>query len=308
MSWIWWPGRTLPGLLAALALPVAPVSAQSTGTTGTARQVSERRALEPHGLLRIWNLTGSVRVVGWDRDSVAITGDVPPQRNFYCAGGNRAMKCAVEVPPGSEEQGPAVNLEARVPRGAQLWIKTSGGGITVSDFAGDLDAYSVSGAITVDGAAHSVTAESMAGAIDVSGTVTTLRARTAAGAITVTAAVQDATASSVSGDVTLTGGRIQRGLIESIDGGIRWNGAIPAGASLDFNTHGGAVQLTLPASTSAEVSINTYEGSLQNDFGPAGLGPSPDLQGKTLDLTLGLGGPTRVGIRTFKGRILLLRR
>ncbi|HET9986528.1 MAG TPA: DUF4097 family beta strand repeat-containing protein [Longimicrobiales bacterium] len=307
------PRPTAAGLPLAALLPVglllgaaaAPAAAQAPGPA--TRAVEARRALAPSGLLRIWNLSGSVRVVAWDRDSVVVTGRVPVDEKFFCGGRREAMKCGVDVPPGSEEAAGRSTLEVRVPVRAQLWLKSGDGDVVVSGFAGDLDAYSVSGRIDVSGAARVLTLESMGGDIVVAGSATTVRARTAGGRITLGARIDDATATSVSGDVVVRGGAIRRGRLESIDGAVRWRGPLAEGADVEITNHGGSVELFLPPDASGAFEVHTYVGTVQSDFGPAKLLGARDQNGRELSFVLGRPAGARVTVRTFKGPVAIRR-
>ncbi len=288
-------------LLALAASPAHPLAAQAL------RHVDVRRALEPEGLLRVWNLAGAIRVVGWDRDSIAVTGSVPADREFFCGGLPRGMKCGVDVPMKEEGKAPGAYLEVRVPRRCQLWLKSGSGDLSVSDFDGDLDAYSVTGQIRVSGHARVVRAESMAGDIDLVGSAGTLRARTAGGGISLRVESSDVDASSVSGDLVVLDSRIRQGRFETVDGALRWEGPLPPSASLDFISHSGNVELVLPEDLSASFVIATYEGSVRNDFGTTKLVTARDLNGRELRFSKGE-AEARVSIRTFKGKVALVRR
>jgi DUF4097 and DUF4098 domain-containing protein YvlB len=283
----------------------APAAAQAPAPA--TRPVEARRALAPSGLLRNWNLSGSVRVVAWDRDSVVVTGRVPVGQAFFCGGRWDAMKCGVDVPPGSEGTVAGSTLEVHVPVRAQLWLKSGDGDLVVSGFGGDLDAYSVSGRIDVSGAARVLTLESMGGDITVAGSATTLRARTAGGAITLDARADDATATSVSGDVAVQGGKVRRARLESIDGAVRWRGPLAEGADIEVTNHGGPVELNLPPDATGTFAVHTYLGSVQSDFGPAQLRGAQDKNGRELSFVLGRPGSARVTVRTFKGAVAIRR-
>src|SRR5690606_36017566 len=59
--------RVLPVAIG-LLLVAAPAAAQ--------RKVAERLPAAPDGYVRVHNIAGSVKLIGWDRDSVAVTGTV----------------------------------------------------------------------------------------------------------------------------------------------------------------------------------------------------------------------------------------
>ncbi|MBX6365923.1 MAG: hypothetical protein IRZ00_18915, partial [Gemmatimonadetes bacterium] len=303
-------GAGIARLAAAVALVVAGAGAAPAAAQAPApalRAVEARRPLGTTGLLRIWNLSGSVRVVGWDRDSVVVTGRVPVGETFFCGGGPAAVKCGVDVPPRSEAGGQAASLAVFVPARAQLWVKSGDGDIVVTGFGGDIDAYAVSGRIEVTGTPRVATLESMGGDIVVAGSATTVRARTAGGTITLDARVEDATATSVSGDVVVRGGAVRRGRLESIDGAVRWRGPLEAGAEIEVTNHGGPVELALPADASGTFEVHTYLGTVRSDFGAATLLGARDRNGREMSFVVGRPRGTRVTVRTFKGPVTIRR-
>ncbi|MBI4408800.1 MAG: hypothetical protein HY561_03770 [Gemmatimonadetes bacterium] len=276
-----------------------------SGPAAAQRQVQDGRPLEPNGFVRIFHLTGSVRVIGWDRDSVAVAGKLGAAERFAFGGGRTGVKIGIEPGLEAPEPAPASYLEVRVPARSHVWIKTSTGDITVTDFSGTLDAYTVTGSIRIAGAPREVTAESMGGDVEVDGDLRWLRAKTAGGDIRLNGSGDDASVSTVSGTIVVASRGFQRGRFESVDGDIRYDGAIPRGAALEFLNHSAQVELVLPARVSAEFSIHTLHGSVENEFGSSRLVTARDLQGKQLTFTVGTFDGTRVEVRNFKGKTIL---
>jgi hypothetical protein len=286
----------------AAALWAGALAGQEAGPR--TRPVESRQALRPDAPVRIWAPDGVVRVTAWDLDSLVVTGRVPARYRFVCGGSYRGAKCSMDDPTMTDD-GVGATLDVRVPRRAQLWIKTNGADIEIADHAGDLEAYSVSGSIRVAGAGRVIGVETMSGDVVVSASAMTLRARTATGAMTLTGGAEDAQVSTVSGDLAIRGGGFRRGRFESVEGSITWEGPIPAAASLDFVNHSGGVELRLPADAAAEFLVNTYQGALRNAFGGPGLSPSPEGGGREASFDVGGYNGARVSIRVFKGPVVI---
>jgi len=293
--------RTFFAAFLMTAVAVVPIRAQAM------RKVEYAARFDARGSLRIWNTAGSIRVTGWDRDSVIVRGSVPADQRFICGGGNTGMKCAVDVPPRNDGKEPGSNLELFVPRKAQLWIKSSSAEIAVTGFEGNLDAYSVSGSIRVEGDAQTIALESMAGPLDVQANATTLRAKTASGEVRITGDVEDAQATSVSGNITVSASRILRGRFESIGGHTTWLGGVMPRAMLEFSSHAGAIELRLPPTTAADVTVSSFEGRFRSDFAAAERARR-DTKGRELRFTLPGDHGASITIRNFRGDIHLLRR
>jgi hypothetical protein len=284
--------------LFALVLP-QPSAAQ--------RGIERRAALDANGFVHIWVSHAAVRVSGWDRDSVLVTGTIAAGERLVFGGGPGGVKLALETPERESSKPGESWLDVRVPARSQVWIKSASGRIDVADFTGSLDAYSVTGAIRVSGSLREITTESMGGDVVIDASASFVRARSASGSIVLTGSSADANVSTVSGAIAITGGGIQRGRFESVDGDIEYTGALGRGMSLEFVNHGGAIALSLPANTAGEFSINTFQGSVQNDFSARTPRVSREMRASNLEFTLGSFNGTRVMLRNFKGPIVLSR-
>jgi hypothetical protein len=259
-------------------------------------------------MVRLWNPTGRVRITGWERDSLVVTGTVPTDVEFRCGGSAEGMKCAVEDPPRDDGSTGGAVLDVRVPRGAQVWIKTASAEITIGGMSGDLDAYSVTGAIELDGDVRTANLESMGGDIRVRGTALTLRARTAGGQVTLSGRAEDATVSTVRGGIRLLAADLRRGSFTSTDGPILWDGALPRGASLEFSSHSGAIELRMPARTGGEFTIDDFHGRVVSDFATRAVQRARGPDGTRITFVLPPRDGSRVTVRNFKGPVTLKRK
>ncbi|HEU5050214.1 MAG TPA: hypothetical protein VFU00_07840 [Gemmatimonadales bacterium] len=284
--------RTACLLLAAsavLALRPAPLVAQ-----GPAR----RFAVAPDASVRIVNLVGSVRVIGWDRDSLVVTGAPPEGGGTLLAGGGRAaVKVVVDAGPL-----PAVGtaLEIHAPRMARLWIKSATAPIAVEGMRGEIDVATVSGQISIRGAPSLLTAESMDGDLLIEAPARVTRLKTAGGAIVVTGAAGDVTATSVSGPIRLRGSVIT-GRLESVSGEIVCNAGVAAGGRLDLQTHEAPITLLLPPGAGVTVEASTYGGRTESMIPGAAGKPT---RAKAVQYVIGSGRAWAV-LRSLKGDLTL---
>lgn len=285
-------------LIACMAgLPAVPAAGQ--------QPVRQARAVAPDAAIRILNLVGSVRVTGWDRDSIVVTGSVDRRGGrFYLAAGAGSAKLGVELPPDEKAPGSS-HLEIRVPRRSRVWIKTETASVEVTDVEGGLDVNSVSGSLRVAGEPQQLYAETIDGAIDIDGATRWVRAKTASGAVTLRGTVHDAAATTVSGRIEVAGGPFVRARFESVTGDIRFEGKLDRGGSFDFESHTGVIELILPASMDADITVTSFQGKIENHLTEARPRPSAGGRGSELVFTAGAGG-AQVVVRSFKGVVRLL--
>jgi hypothetical protein len=261
------------------------------------------RATASQGVsIRIMNLEGSIRLTGWDRDSIVVSGTLTQAAKpnaFYLAGteSGTGFKLGVEIGADGRPVSPA-SLDVRVPRASRVWVKSNGASIEVDDVRGGLDLYSVSGPVQVAGRVEQLSVESMDGDVDLTASAGWLRVKTADGRVALSGSADDAAVSSVSGPIVIESGRYARARFESVTGGVEFRGVLTPGGSYSFETHSGPVTLKLAPAPDATVSVTTFGGDVRSDYGPA-----PEA-GRAI--RLGDGAAT-VTVTTFRGAVALRR-
>ena len=277
------------------------------GSASAQRKIDERSAMVPAGFVRIFMVSGSVTVSGWDQDSLVVTGTV-----FEPAGD----RFAVGVTPKGAKMGLWTDLEAglkpshihvRVPYRSQVWIKTTSADIRVSNVAGGVDLFSVSGTIDVSGSPREVYAETMGGDIALNATTRAARLKTASGGLKVSGAVNDLTAVTVSGPIDVTRLGYQRARIESVDGAIKYAGRPSASSAMELSNHAGSIDLLMPRDVASAFSLSLYSGEFVDEFGVAAKFFNPKQKTREASFSLGAKSNARVTLRSFKGRVALRR-
>lgn len=279
-------------ILAGLLLSASSVGAQT--------KVSRGIHLNADGAVRIYNLGGSIRVIGWNRDSVAVRGSLGKGSALHMGGSPQGIKMFVED---EDERNPApAVLEVYVPVSAQVWVKTATAGIDVSGLSGSLDLYVVSGAITVAGNPSAVSAEAIDGSIRINGSPAWVRAKSASGNVVFEGKSADVTLSTVSGRIDVRGSRFEKTKFETVTGNIKFDGSFDRGGLSTFDTHSGTIDLGV--SGSADFDVISIAGSIANKL--TSSRPIAGRYGRGSELVTSAGeGGTRVQVRSFKGPVLL---
>lgn len=260
--------------------------------------------LNADGAIRIYNSVGSVRVIGWSRDSVAVRGSVGKGNSLHMGGGRTGMKMFVE---GIDERNPApADIEVYVPAKSKVWVKTATANIDVTGVTGSLDLYVVGGRISVTGSPADINAEAIDGSIKVTGSPGWLRAKSASGDVTLNGSSQDVTISTVSGRIDADGTGFEKAKFETITGSIRFAGSFRRGGLARFDSHSGSVEVGVPAGSPADFDIVSISGPITNKLTSAR--PIKGRYGRGAELMASSGdGGSRVEIRSFKGPVTLLR-
>jgi hypothetical protein len=291
----WRLAALVVAVVLALVFPTVPLRAQE--------RIERGLAASADATIRVYNLSGSTTISGWDRDSVAVVADLSAGAGRLYMGGRDAIKLGVEPPTANGTPGEA-RLELRVPRGSVVWVKAADASIEVDGVEGGLDVYSVSGGVRVRGNPATVRAESMEGPISIDVATPWLRARTASGSIDLSGEISDLAAASVSGTVRVHAGRQARARIESVTGEIVVAGRPTRGGAWEIETHSGPVTLALEPDTEAEIEVHTFGGEVRADLGRVVNRRIDDLAGSDWKILAGNGG-TSMTVRTFKAPVTI---
>jgi hypothetical protein len=254
------------------------------------------RALSATGDVKMYVPAGSVRVIGWDHDSILVRGRVARGERFFFGGGGSGVKLGLDDRVNSSELARG-DFVVYLPRQAHLSLKGVSASVVARDVSGWM--YSVSGTLRISGSATSLDVQSMSGDVDIDVVTPWVRARTGSGRLLLRGAPQDADISTVSGALDIAASGLLRGQFASVSGDIRYAGAPARDAILDFSNHAGAVDLLMPPSASGRFQLSTVQGAIENGFAPLRPATSPP---RSLSLVLGR-GDAQVTVRTFKGPI-----
>jgi len=290
-------GWRIASAVVALAMIATPLHAQ--------RKVYASYAATPDVSVRLFASVGTVQVIGWDKDSVTVSGTVVSGSQVALGSpspvATRGLKLFIEAP--TEQAGREGALTMHVPRGARVWLKTGSADVTVSDVTGGLDVNVVGGSITVHGNPRELRAESMDGAVTIDGTPSWMRVKTATGDIALRGG-EDIGVSTISGTIDARGGQAERVKLETTTGAIRFALALARGAFVEMETHSGPIEVQLSRKLPVELDAATVTGAIENTWSkmPATTG----REGRGMTLSTGAGRlDGRVVLRSFKGRIVV---
>src|SRR5687767_7139252 len=156
-------------VLASWLTIAGPLAAQKTADP---RQRVERRfAVASDASIRLHGAFARLKIIGWDRDSLVITGTMArgwrlegnAVSNTF--GAPRGAKFFIDAP--TDTDAPGAALEVRVPANARVWAKSGSADIEVSGVTGGLDLNIVGGSISVASTPRELTIESMDGNVKV---------------------------------------------------------------------------------------------------------------------------------------------
>lgn len=268
--------------------------------------VDKKRPAAPDGAVSIENMSGSVKVTGWDRAEVQVKGTVGDGGELVFDGSEKRTRVEVEAEHGNP-MGIKSDLEVFVPAGSSVDVEGFQATITVSGVTGSVKAETVNGSLTQSGAARSVDLQSVNGTIDVTKASGRIKAEAVNGTVTVRDASGELEASTVNGKLLVAGGSFERAAFETVAGGVRFEAGLSARATMSVESVSGSVDLLLPAGLGAEFTISTFSGDITNELGPAAEKSSRWTPEKELSFTTGSGG-ARITVETLSGAVHIRKR
>jgi hypothetical protein len=286
-----------------LSLSLAPLA-----MVASQQRVDIHRAATPNVSVRLAGAFSSMKVIGWDSDSIALTGAIGAGSRMDggpsgTSGPVQGLKFYIEAAEGASI---APNrLELRVPRQARVWIKAGSADVEASGITGGLDLNIVGGSVRVNSKARELLIESMDGNVTAGGDFAYARIKTATGDISLEGRFEDLSATSVSGGITVGDGSAERARFESVTGPITFAATVSRGGDVRFDTHSGAIELRLARGAPLEVDAHSMTAQIANQWTATRPVAGREGRGMELATSSGLGG-ARVSVRSFKGSVRLV--
>ena len=237
----------------ACALVVAVVLAIS-GTAWAAQPVDEARPASAGGFVGVYASTGAVRVVGWNRGEVRVTGRLGEEadRLDFASDGRQAE---IRVIPGRSGNPSRAELEIHIPEGSRVEI--SGGMLDVdaSSVTGLLNVAVDSGRVRISGQPQEAGVRSRGGRVEVSTSGTRVQVETSLAMIALQAESGEVLASTVNGKISLDGEHLV-GALRSVSGNIEVS---TKASRIQVQTGSGCVSLH---GEGGEADVSTMSGSI----------------------------------------------
>ena len=293
---------TAPAWIHRIAPNVAVAAGIALIAGGADAQVSVRRGVRVDSTvgMKVSVPAGSIRFIGWDRDSLHVEGTMGKGDTFYFGGAGSGAKFGIDEA-GGQAVRPA-QLTAYVPRAARVSVRTISASIDATDVSGWFT--TVGGEIRVSGRATEVQAEAIDGSITLTADAPYARVRTGSGALSAGGRIEDLVASTVSGSLTVTATGLGRARLESMTGAIVLETSLDRAASIAIDNHNGSVELRLPSDVAASFDLTSVAGTISNGFDKRPATTSRLGRGQELSFYTDPKG-AQVTVRTFKGPILL---
>lgn len=255
------------------------------------------------GTVDLTSFNGDIVVTGWNRNQARVRASTERGSLRWRLTSSRI---SVEADIYRGRSGESA-YEVSVPEGTRVILRSMNGSLAVRGVKGAVDLHTNNGDVEVADAVGLVEMVTLSG----DATVSRVRGDVDATSLNGTVSVADVqgrsvSAESTSGNVELS--NITASDIEatSVSGEVDFSGSLDPKGRYHFESHSGSVTLTVPSSTSARFSVETFNGEVDSDF-PYTLTPNRERrQGSRLEFNVGA-GEARVMAESFSGSIIIRR-
>ena len=278
------------------------------GAHAWADAINKRAPADPAGKVEVSNTAGTVTIRGWDRNEVAVSGELgdgSEKLEFVTSGKLTRIKVVL---PSRSSGADDTDLTIQVPRRSSIAVNTVSADIDVEGVSGAQRLQSVSADVTTQAGAEDVECKTVSGDIQVigQGSRALLTLTTVSGDATVRKAAGEVNANTVSGNIDLALGDTTRSRLRSTSGDLTMEGKLVDDARLDVESISGDVRIDLAGPIAAEFDVSSFNGEIRNCFGPKSARTDEYAPGRELRFREGAGSG-RVRIKTLNGDISLCR-
>lgn len=297
-------------LIVCLALALAPPAASAAEPIK-----AQAKPLDARGTVEVSNIRGAIKISGWERNAVAVTGSIGAgSRLIFEGSGSRVLVRAERVGEGKgwfgwSGSGPKEDtiLEVFVPFAASLEVEGVSADISIKGIRSSarISAESVSGDVDVQAVTERLDISSVSGDAVFGGRAERVEAESVSGDLRLGGITGELSLDTVSGRANIAESRLHQLKAGSVSGDLQFDVDLIGNAGVNIEVMSGEITLVLPAALSAAVNAETFSGSLHADF-PVKIvnnkGPGSEMHG-----TLG-NGDARIDLESFSGDIHLRKR
>lgn len=278
-----------------------------TASDGESRSVNETRNAKPDGEVRVDNLAGTVKIRGWDKNEVRVTGNLDGDvDHLEITSDDSGVSIRVILPHGGRGNCTecSADLDIEVPTASRLEVSTVSADITAKDLTGPQELGTVSGNLILDSATGRADVHSVSGDVTVDGSAkgAHVTATSVSGSVRATGVDGSLHVESVSGDVRIGNNRLASLEMSSTSGNLTYEGGLLKGGNYEFHNVSGDMDLSFGSSPSAHFDISSFSGDIDNSFGPRPTRVSKYSPGVELHFTNG-SGDAQVSARSLSGDV-----
>jgi DUF4097 and DUF4098 domain-containing protein YvlB len=270
----------------------------------SAEEIENTRPAEPRGEVEIFNTAGEVKVIGWERAEIHITGDLGEGvEKLDIRGEGKRTSIKVILPKGRTSRGGS-DLTIHIPRESTLNVQTVSADQTVSEVRNVQRLQTVSGTIMSERWNADFEGRSVSGEITVRGhnDVGVVRVTTVSGNVSLQDIGREVELNTVTGDMSVRTRELSRLRAKTTNGDLELRAKLGKGGTVETQSINGDVRLRFGSPVSAQFDIETFNGDIDNCFGEKATRKNEFAPGNELRFSQGE-GDGQVRIKTLNGGV-----
>lgn len=273
----------------------------STGNAG--EKIDRTLAAASTGTVKILNVRGEVEILGWDRNEIAVEGELDDltEEFIFEIAGDRA-RIEVRLPRHNVSWGDGSDLQIHVPENSKVDFEGVSTDVIIDNILGGIRARSVSGEITAENIRVMLHVKSVSGDIEISDSSGVATVSTVSGEIELDMASSRVVLDTVSGDIDADLGEFTTLRANAVSGGIEVAGKLMENGTINISGVSSDVVLRLMKPVNARLRVSTGPGgdivNHLTDDDPIERFPAR----MELDITLG-SGKGDIKLRTVSGDV-----
>jgi DUF4097 and DUF4098 domain-containing protein YvlB len=292
----------MKAMVSTVAIAVAVATSLAT-FSAHAEMVERTLPADPRGEVEIVNVAGDVQVRGSDRNEIQVHAELGSGVEKLDIQSNKGRTTINVILHGNRNAG-ASDLVVEVPKQSTLLIKTVSADQTVVDVRGVQRLQAVSGSINTQVWDEEFTIRTISGDVIVNGhgAPSVAGVNTVSGDVTLANVAGELSVETVTGDMQITMPTLTRGRIQTTNGDLHLQATLARDGRIDAEAINGDLSFLLRSPVNAEFDIETFNGEIDNCFGPKAVRTNEFAPGNTLRFKEG-NGAARVRIKTLNGGV-----
>lgn len=272
---------------------------------GDGTTVNETRSATPTGTVSVNNVAGSIKVQGWNKNQVQVTGTLTGGVTLDFNNSGDRVEIRAVYPENSHNNAEA-NLTIQVPLASRLSVNTVSADIDADGLSGSAELESVSGDATLNSRDSNITVRSVSGEVAITGSASGAHifGHSISGDVKIGGVDGEVQAESISGTVRIFDSRLTYTRLNSTSGNVDFSATLTKSGNYTFNSTSGNLSLTFPKTPDARFDIYSFSGDIDNNFGPRAQHTSEYGPGMELHFVSGA-GDAQVKAHTLSGNIML---
>ena len=262
-------------------------------------------AAQPHGVVDISNVAGSIEVSGWDRQEVSVRAELETgveRVDVSSDGGRTTIKVVLPHSASHAE----VELHVQIPKDSELDVSAVSADIKVSGVLGVQRLNAVSGDVTAEIAGSDVDAKTVSGGVRLKGhgQAARLHVSSVSGDVRLEHGAGDLEAGTVNGTMVVSLDSARSVRTRSTSGDLRFEGKLTSGATFDASTVSGDLNVRASADGGYAYEVSSFSGDVSDCFDVKAERSGRYTPGSKLQGTRGEGAG-HMHLKTMSGDIQL---